>query len=224
MITNLDKYTFKIKEDQVIPYLQLSTEPFPNGNCLRSTAEILLLAEPELESYYQMGFQNGLWQFKVDYGLYSRYTDKEENTQVDDILALGCHAIHAAAILDYTRHHLGFFDVNFPKVSPKTWLFRYQGLWQHLKMAAGESLGWFGQCIWALSIYLAAKEPIDHQDNWVLSHMQVIVKERRQFKSWICDLAVSYWRSKKTKKTSQIMAEYTGIPDHPLVQAWSKYD
>ena len=73
-------------------------------------------------------------------------------------------------------------------------------------------------------MYLAAQKPITEKDNWVLSHVMVLTYERSSLKSYICNLAVKYWRSKKTKTTSQIMSEYTGIPDHPLVKAWIPYN
>lgn len=237
-MNNLDKYTFPSTQGKL-----LSTEDHANGNMLRSTAEFILLAQNDVSLQVISDYFKGIVSLQVRPGVFSRYTDKLENTSVDDYLAVGCISQFAANILDNARPRLGFADLFFPKVSISQWLFhfreiwqyikisagaqwlfRFQGLWQHLKLSAGESLGLLGQAIWSLSLYLAAKEPITNQDNWTLSHMMVLVYERSPYKHFLMDIAVRFWKSKKTKPTSQIFAEYCGISDHPLVQAWKKYD
>lgn len=211
--------------------LLLSTEDHPNGNMLRSTGEILITSSYNLSPWLRLQLYRGISDCAVKKGLYSRYPNSVENTQVDDLLGIGCDPLTAMFILDYARSHLGFYDVGGPETSlldklrrlGKQWIFRYQGLWQHLKMSAGENLGLLGRLIWAASIFVAARKPITDQDNWVLSHMMILVKERRVFRSWLCSRAVRYWRSKKTKPTHQIMAEYIGNPEHPLVEAWKEH-
>lgn len=215
---NLDKYTFNTRSGKV-----LSTEPFPNGNMLRSTSELLFLANEKLTKDQYSDFVNGMEDFSVRSGLYSRYSEAIEDTTIDDYLVLGSSRFLATEILQEARFNLGFITVN-DSWTFKQFLFRFFGMWQHLRISAGEKVGIFGRAIWALSIYLAAKQPIEHQDNWCLSHIMIETYKRRGVKSWICDKAIAFWRSKKTKPTSQIMAEYTSIPDHPLVEAWKPYD
>ena len=219
-MTNLEKYTFPTRNGQL-----LSTESFSNGNMLRSTAELLFLTKlnNELSPKLRQEYFYGIYDLEQEPGLYSRYPDSVQNSSVDDYLLIGTDRLFASEILSYARYHFGFVDVN-KKKDFKQFFPRFQGLWQHLRISANENVGILGQLIWSISLYLAAQKPITEKDNWVLSHVMVLTYERSSLKSYICNLAVKYWRSKKTKTTSQIMSEYTGIPDHPLVKAWIPYN
>lgn len=225
MITNLEKYTFPTKNGKL-----LSTEPFPNGNMLRTTAEFLILTGRRDQS-----FLNGIDDCLTEQSIFNRYpialpaNDPKsilENTSVDDLLVVGASSFFDSfRVLTAARKNLGFYDVNLKRPWSQ-FIFRFQGMWQTLRMRAAEKLGPIAKAIWALSLYLAAKKPITEQDNWVLSHITVIVYEStKSYTStkggnWPCNKAVAYWRSKKTRKTYEIMAGYIGDPDHPLVQAW----
>jgi hypothetical protein len=218
---NLEKYTFPTKNGRL-----LSTEPFPNGNMLRSTAELLILV-PEIPEgrAYMAGIEDCRVTEERNHQLvYSRYPDRAENTSIDDLLIAGSvDTTSAQEVLASARSNLGFYSVDGKRIFPQ-FIFRFQGMWQHLRMVAEEKVGLVGQAIWALSLYLAAKKPITNQDNWVLSHLMVLTYNQSRFKSKLCDLAIRYWQSKKTKTTSQIMSEYIGDPAHPLVEAWKKYN
>ena len=215
----LDKYTFTYNSAKL-----LSTEDHANGNMLRSTSELLLLDQTDLSIEERAEYEKGidLCIVKDAVGLYSRYPDSVSNTSVDDYLALGTDSVRATSILFEARTDFGFLDVH-QEYDWKQFIFRFQSLWQHLRISAKENVGIVGQLIWALGIVLAAREPIERQDNWLLSHMMIITRQRRGFKSLICDLAEKYWRSKKTKSSSDIMLDYCRIPDHPLIEAWRLY-
>jgi hypothetical protein len=217
---NLEKYTFPTKNGKL-----LSTELFPNGNMLRYTAEYLFLTKK-----YQ---DNKDWSLILgirdcespnQIGAFSRHSNRMEDTQVDDYLVLGTISYLATQILFGAKCNWGCLSVD-REWSFKQFMPRYMGMWQHLRISAGESVGLIGQAIWALSLYLAARKPITNQDNWVLSHLMVLTYERKNLNSWICNKAVQYWKSKKTKETWQIMSEYLGpnCQDHPLIDAWRSY-
>ncbi len=219
---NLEKYTFPTKYGKL-----LSTQPFPNGNMLRATAELLILSPPQNSIEYSEGTDDCLVSDLQNHGLcYSRYPDRAENTSVDDLIAIGgLDFISAQNILNCARSNLGFYSVD----GKRTWsqfIFRFQGLWAHLKIRAEEKLDIYYKLVWALSLYLAAQNPIENQDAWLLSHLMVITYERSKLKSWICDTAVKYWKSKKSLPSWQIMSYYLcpDCQDHPLIEAWRPYD
>lgn len=198
----------------------MSTEPFINGNCIYATAMFATL-EPIFARDW--GLMAGLQDFQVAPGLFSRYPDSTANTQVDDYLALTCIPQYAKDFLAYGRRHLGFYDVTKDIIFPKgaQWLFRFQGLWQHAKLAAGEKLGLLGQLIWAVSLRLSTKEPYTHQDAWIQPHLMVLVFQNSQMKdNKFMKNAVDYWFSKKQVPTSDLMESYCGDQAHPLVLAW----
>lgn len=219
---NLDKYTFPTKAGQL-----LSTQTFPNGNMVRSTAELIILTKGKcIDGRIRYIF--GLMDCNDNLsGIYSRYPDRLENTQVDDYLVAGSrNELEAQSILACARANFGCSSVD-GNWSWKQFIFRYQGMWQHLRIIAKEDVGLLGQAIWAANLaFICAQQPITNQDNWLLSHLMVITYERSGFKSWICDSAIKYWRSKKTKPSYQIMSEYLGpdCQDHPLIEAWRPYD
>jgi len=218
---NLATYTFLYSMNAKL----LSTENYANGNMGRTTAEMLLLATDELSSQLKEEYKAGLNLLRVGHlkGALTRKPNTLENTSVDDYLVAGSDEQLARAFLAEARSNMGALDVN-GEWSWVQWIFRFQGMWQHLRISARENVGVFGQLMWALSIWLAARQPIDHQDNWVLSHIMILTKEKRGFKSWICDKAVQYWKSKKTLPTSEIMRQYLNVQDHPLIKLWEKYE
>lgn len=212
---NLEKYSFPVTNGGLL----LSTEPFPNGNMLGATAQLSFLLGDKIPIAYFIG---------MDYcertpGTFSRYPNTLEDTSVDDYLSLACSKAYANDIYSLALERFGFITVFWPVTTYNQWILRFQGFWQHTKISAGVKVGPLGRLIWALSIILAAKKPMNNQDSWMQSHLMVLVKERRGWKSWIGDLAVSYWRKKKVMTTSEIAAEYIGVKDHPLVEAWKGY-
>lgn len=180
-------------------------------------------------SLFAIGFLDcelGIYDFSIDLGIFSRYPDSIENTTLDDYLVLGTNRINAKNILDSGRENFGFISVDGKK-SWAQWLYRFQGMWQHLRISALEKPGLLGQFFWALSIYLAANKPFSNQDNWILSHLMILTKERRKYSTWLTDKAVQYWNNKKgIVQTSSIVSDYLGpdCQDHPLIEAWKKYD
>lgn len=224
MVDNLEKYTFPCGTFASGAASLLSTQTFLNGNVTNATSQLLLLV-PHLPFFQWILYSRGIQMCEKLPGVYSRQPLSNDNTSVDDYLAIGCDKDCANRILTSARSNLGFVDIHNSR--PRNWaqfIFRFQGLWQHLKVSADESVGPIGRLIWAVSIVMAAKQPFTNQDSWSQSHMMIIVKERRGFKSFICDLAIKYWRKKKTMTTSDMMAAYIGDPDHPLVQAWRIYN
>jgi hypothetical protein len=216
---NLNLFTFMNDHGRL-----LSTERYENGNMLRTTQELLLLADGRIPFDEEQEYEKGIDQCLVpgSVGLYSRYRNSLENTSVDDYLTLGTDPVHAAMILHEARTHYGFLDVN-RKFTFSQFIPRFLGLWQHLRISAGEEVGTLGQLIWAVSLVMSACQPISNQDNWLLSHMMVKTKEDRGFTSLITDLAVAFWRMRKSKTSAEIFADYCGTPDHPLVEAWKPY-
>lgn len=204
----------------------LSTQTFPNGNMVNYTSQLIFLASHSseiLSSEDLICFWRGLSQCGAYGSTISRYPNTKENTSVDDYLAAACNEVVAARMLSIARWHFGFLDLNYPKVSFSQFMFRFQGFWQHMKISARAFVGPLGRLIWAINLVIAAQKPFSFQDNWIESHLMVLVKERRNFWCPICDLAIRYWRKKKTKTTADIMASYIGTAEHPLVYAWRKY-
>lgn len=219
MIENLEKYSYNTPHGRII-----STENFPNGNMIRSTAELLLLASDRLTPDELLAYQNGLRDMEQPtFGVFTRYQSRLENTSVDDYLLAGTDKLIAQSILDNARKNWGCCSVD-GKWSKDQFLFRFQGMWQNLRMVAGECVGIIGQLIWAGNLVLATRQPPSNQDNWALSHAVVVSYEKGNFQSPICDWAVAYFKAKKPKPTYQLMIDYLGIPDHPIVQAWKPYD
>lgn len=219
MITNLDKYSFPTPNGGLL----LSSQDCPNGNMVGYTAQLLFLAKDRIPEEMYHKYTLGLEACEYN-NVYSRYPNNPENTSVDDYLALCCIPEYAQRLHLEGIVHFGFFDVHFPKVSFNAFLFRFQGLWQHMKVGAGHLIGPVGRAIWAASVYLAAKEPFGNQDNWLESHLMVETYKRSGKSSFLMDLACNFWYNKKgDMKTSEIFAKYCNIPDHPLVQAWEPY-
>lgn len=230
MLKNLAKYTTWVTNDAAL----LSTEPFLNGNALYATGQLLFLAGAKLPSDDQVKYIAGIYACRTENGAFERKPGNLENTSVDDYLAITCGIYTAKHVLAAARNNWGFLDVHSNLVPGINWaqfIFRFQGLWQHMRVSAGERLGLLGQTIWAVSIVLAARKPLTNQDSWIQSHLMVLTYGRRSRDGnsalihWLMDLAVTYWRKKKgTTTTSSIMAAYCGDPEHPLVEAWQPYN
>lgn len=200
----------------------LSTENYPNGNMVGYTSQLIFLTP---RSMMNQALMLGLQDCGAGSGVVTRHPGKIENTSVDDYLALACVYPFANIVLSKAHRNFGFIDLNFPQVSVNSFMFRFQGFWQHLKVCAKAVVGPLGRAIWAISIVLAARKPFDNIDSWVESHLMVLAKERYGYNSFIGDLAVKYWRKKKGNvKTSDLYAKYIGVTDHPLVWAWKPYD
>lgn len=209
--------------------LLLSTEIFQNGNMVRSTAELLfLINEVTLinRELYIIGLCECEPELKSNPGIFSRYPNKIQNTQVDDYLAAGCRSDLAIDILKSVRKNYGFANLESKK-SFSSFIYRFQGMWQHLRISAGETPGFLGQLLWSIAIISAANKPFSYQDSWCLSHLMILTKQRRNFSTRLTDLAERYWYYKKgNKTTSSIMADYVGpnCQDHPLISAWEPYN
>jgi hypothetical protein len=232
VIKNLAKYTTWLGKNAAL----LSTESFLNGNGLYATGQLVFLAQSRLPMYdaYAL-YPNGIELCREPFtGAYARRPDLLENTSVDDYLAISCDEHVAENLLRDARANWGFLDIHSSIVWTVDWkqfIFRFQGLWQHMRVSANERLGLLGQAIWAVSVALAARKPMTNQDSWIQSHLMVLTYGRRSrngnpdLAHWLMDLAVSYWRKKKgTTTTSSIMAAYCGDPEHPLVEAWQPYN
>jgi hypothetical protein len=226
-LKNLDAYSFDVPNGGLL----LSSEPFPDGNMLYYTSQLLFLTKSNdlgvcLKTGVQMAtlYTMGIQACQVKEGLYSRYPTTLSNTSVDDYLGLGCLTTYAHEILTYGREHFGFYNVLYPKITFAQWLFRFQGLWQHLKISSRNFIGPLGRLIWAVSIFLSARKPLSDQDSWIQSHLMVLAYKRSGLKSIICNLASKYFLYRKHDvSTSEIMHAYCGIADHPLVEAWKPY-
>lgn len=214
---NLDKYTFSYPVDGQL----LSTEPFTNGNMLYATAQFLYV-QYGLSTDQFLRYNTGIRFCRAPNGAYARTPQLAENTSVDDYLAITCFGGPAVLVLSAARKRFGFLDINPSGFRFSQFLFRFQGLWQHMRISAREKIGLFGQLMWAISIFLAARQPVENQDSWIQSHLMILVATRSSLlsESWICQKACKYWWSKKTAPTSEIMAKYIGDPSHPLVTAW----
>lgn len=225
MLTNLDKYSFPTKSGGLL----LSSQTVPNLNMLNYTAQLLFLAKnDDLTPEQKFQYFAGIIDCEKPEGMFYRSPTNSDDTSVDDYLALSCHKQLAIDILDNSTW--GFVSVKpitwKQRLLPffqKQWLYRFAGLWTHMKISAGYRVWPLGRFVWALSIFLAAREPMSSQDSWMESHLMILTKRQRGWKSWLGDKAVQYWLKKKTKPTSQIFAEYSGISDHPLVDAWIPY-
>lgn len=219
---NLNKYSFPTSKGGVL----MSTQNFSNGNMGRTTFEYLLLTENSINLRDQVDYKlGGVALIDPITGLYSRYVDKLENTSVDDYLALGTDKDNAKTILYRVRKNWGFANVE-PKKTFASFIYRFQGLWSHLRISAGEEMGLWGQLMWAIAIISAADEPFSYQDSWCLSHMMILTKQRRGYSTGLTNLAERYWYYKKgDKTTSSIIADYLGTncQDHPLIKAWEPY-
>lgn len=199
----------------------LSSEPWPNGNMLYTTAMYLLL-KPDTE--YKDDFRSGIADCKIKDGLYSRHPDRIENTAIDDYSALSCLPEYAPSILSYGTFHLGFF--NSKGFSFKQWLGRYASWWAFMRiMKHGGLVGSLTKKIWAYSLIWASKQPVSHQDGWIQSHMQIVAYDRYVFaKDARIEDAIVEWEAKKPLPTHKIMEAYLNLSSHPLIDAWKPYE
>lgn len=212
----IDRYLFPTPSGGLL----LSSGPAANGNMVGCTAMYMFLrcltaigGGPGVPEGV-LRFDRGLGDCQKPRGLYTADTGGYIPLEIDDFLCIAC------------------FDPDpvWKQRSGYKFRFRFQGAWQHLKIAAGIPVFPLGRFIWALSIFLAARKPFSVQDSWIESHLMILNKSHSEWKSWIGDLAVRYWRRKKCLKmglmtTAQIYADYVGpdCADHPLIEAWKPY-
>lgn len=214
---NLTPYTFLTPNGKMI-----STTTTWTGNMVYSTAMLIFLTADDA-TFNNMEYIAGLMDCEKGHiGAFSRNPFTPDNTSVDDYLA-ACSLPQFAATT-YARSWFGFIGVT-DGIGPRSqWLMRFQGFWQHMKISAGITVWPLGRFMWALSIWLAARQPLSNQDSWIQSHMMLLTKERAGWQSWIGDFAIRYWWKRKgSATTAEIMADYLKIPDHPLVLLWEKY-
>lgn len=208
----MDKYTIEVIADNQTGWL-LSTQPFMNGNVLYATGQLVFLtpADPR--------YRTGIDLCKAPNGAYARQPNLADNTSVDDYLAIGCISDIAKNLLQTARTNWGCLDIQGKK-SWSQFIFRFQGFWQHLRISANESIGLFGQFIWALAIWLASKELIGNQDSWIQSRLMIATYDRRGYNHWLCEWAIKKWNAAQPEPTWQTMAKYINDDTHPLVIAW----
>lgn len=222
---SLEQYSFQSGEG-----LLLSTEAVPNGNMLETTAQFLLLSLPtELTGEDHNKYVDGIDRCeRGDHypGLFYREPARINNTSVDDYLSL-CGEQNIAQDVYYAGcAGLGFFDVAKPyqvSMIGSTWLWRFQGFWQHVKINARRKVYPLGRLIWAASILIAALQPASNQDSWIQSHLMILTATTAGYKSFIGRMAVRYWKWRKPKETWRIVADKIKIEDHPLVNVWKPY-
>ncbi len=196
----------------------LSSEPFWNGNVNDVSAEYAYLKKDD-------GLWKALKRLELSPGVLSRSPFNCTNTSVDDYLARACDPEFAKRMLHHGRTHLGFLNCE-TGFKPRQFLYRFQGMWQHARISAGEKPGAIGQFFWVKSVELAAEQPVTNQDGWRQSHLMIL---RAKEMGWIQSpgpilTAVSTWHMKKPAPTWRIVADYIGLEDHPLVDAWRPYN
>lgn len=198
----------------------LSTQKFFNGNVVGATAQYIFLVKDVIP----LALLRGLLSLELKPGTFSRDPNKPVNTSHDDYIAAACNRDFAKRI-DYRAFtHLGFLNCG-GGFRWDAFLFRFQGFWQHLKICAGVRPGWLGQWIWSKHIELAAKQPVTNQDSWIQSHLMVICAELYFLeRNERMKRAIDLWWKAKPKPTCQIVADYIGDSEHPLVQAWERYN
>lgn len=195
----------------------LSSQPFPNGNMVGYTAQLLLVGSlpPLLANEYEMG----LYDCEIKKGVFSRHPESMQNTSVDDYLSAACDKYRAKRIWWHGLTHFGFFNVE-TGFHWKQWLWRFVGFWQHVKISAGIPVGPIGRLIWACSIMIAADQQEDNRDSWIQSHMMILTARARGYKSLLGELAIGYWLEKKMLPTWMITRNYLVLSEHPLIDAW----
>ncbi len=173
----------------------LSTEPYANGNMNYASGMWELLTGEHLW---------GLESLTPAPGVLSRYWDRRANTSVDDFLARVCKPRFARDFLKYGNRHLGFFNCE-GGLKPRQFLYRFPGLVLHAKLMANGRLNWLEQKAWELSV--KSGENSTGQDGQIQAAM----------------MRVAAGQSPK-RGISQVVAAYTGDPEHPLVIEWKNYE
>lgn len=202
----------------------LSTQVFPNGNLVSATAQWIVHQKRQGKVY--MDTLEALLACEKKAGVWSRYPNTLENTSYDDfICAAACdrgiaYRIHArgeedAWIFDLFEDHPGLTENNFAR-----WLGKNPSFVAHICYSAGLTPGWALTLSWVVSIAIAARKSIKNQDGWMQSHLQILSYESSGQTNWLCNLVVAYWRKKKPVPMREIVADYIGTKNHPLVEVW----
>lgn len=193
-----------------------SGRPSENGNMLSysAQAEFFTGGDPLFD----------IVAHEVELGVYSRSSRHPENTQIDDYLSLGCIPVCAQRILIALKKNIGFLDVTHPEGPSwnwKQWFYRFPALVPHLKYSIKTRPGVLLRFAWALSVWLASREPYRNQDGWMQSHLMVLIYEQSGKRTWLCDWACRVWRARKPESMKSIVSAYIGTENHPLVQVWA---
>lgn len=194
----------------------LSTQKFPNGNILSYSAQAAFFAglsqyDPPIRSH------------RVSTGVFSRYSDRLSNTQIDDLVSLACLQEYAWEIRYTLWKNWGFLDVHAPTQASwnwTQWFYRFPALLAHLDFSLNDRPALFKQVAWAVSMFISANKPHADQDNWMQSHLMALVYMRSTEKTDLCDRALNYWISKKPQNMKTVVASYIGTYEHPLVALW----
>ena len=198
----------------------LTTERFPNGNVLGSTAEAIALlsftgAEPEMRTRLCLAAQR----YVSGPGVYSRYPVDEriEDTQIDDYLRVAATCgVWANRILKRMTETFGFLSID-GKPRARQWFYRFPGFVAHCKFSACLFVGVFGRLAWAASVWLCTRKPVTNQDAWTQTALMILTYKSGSQRSSLCDWACDYWQKKLPKPVSEICADYIGDASHPLV-------
>lgn len=197
----------------------LSTQPFFNGNVLGATAQFLFLTGIKDPTLYL-----GLCDLQVRPGVFTNSLTENQNVSIDDYIALACLDKFAPSIVNWGRSHFGFFDCRgglFP--APKSFLWRFAGFWTHAQIVGSPGIGAYDKWAWITAIEVAAQKPVTNQDGWIQSALMVKAYERSDVYDSGMDSAVEYWEQMKPKQIYEIMSDYIGDPNHPLVSAWEAH-
>lgn len=202
----------------------LSTTRFANGNQVGATCAFMALTKPDEWGFFLSALEdfcgpsNGLW-----------YTDQANTPgnicKIDDYIAVVASRPAAAKwVVIRMSQHWGFLsedgDWRFER-----WFYRFPGFVAHAIYSTGQRPGWFWRLGWAVSMWLSARKPASVQDGWTQSDLMGRAYINGAYgakRSWLCDRAFEYWKSKRPKPIWQIEADYIGVADHPLVLAWKE--
>lgn len=234
--SNWDKYTMQNG--------MLSSSTTPNDNMVGYTSQLITLLDASktfspVARHRTALYSEALSRYELKSGLWSTAPTFENNCKIDDYLSVAsCDISVAQRILAQGRAAWGFFDLATPNQKPwptiknifkwpwPRFLRRNAGFWTHAQYKAGEKPGWFNRFAWVVSIFGAARKPIQVQDGWMQSHMMIMAYSQSQYKSWLCNKAVAYWWKKKPVPMRDIVASYLGpaiYPDHPLYVCWDDF-
>lgn len=212
-LENLAEYSFPCGTGKV-----LSTQKFFNGNVLGATAQMLFLVNPASVPDV-LEYEEGLRSLELGSGKFSRALSPPTNTSVDDYLALACHPFFARRIYRAAITNFGFLNLG-SKFRLDSFMFRFQGFWQHLKLCAGVKIWPLGRLIWAAHIFFAARKPDSDQDGHIQASLMCLAYIQSEPQYQIMEAAVQYYAKKAKTPTWKIVANYIGDPDHPLVKCW----
>lgn len=138
---------------------------------------------------------------------------------VDPASTLGKALKFAIKYLGFIKLHYNYNNVNPGMVTTSSWMGRFPALVTSMKCAVGDAPSWFEWFYTTGSIVWSTTRPRTDQDARALTWFVI---EAVKGRSWLCDLAISWWwhrfKIDFPGGMRQLLTEYCGNSDMPAAK------